>query len=178
VYDAKNAEVRKVRLHFARCPSAPDAFSSDLQWGVSSYAGCHNDVEKPINTDNNGVFILNRSLGYDDITDGASHTIFIGEKLIDPARDLGWMSGTRATLRNTGTTINSGMTKPSPLGAAEPPADQGNLAVGGFASHHPGGANFTFGDGHVAFLSTNLELSVLQQLANRADGKLLVQQDF
>ena len=28
--------------------------------------------------------------------------LYIGEKLVDVAKDLGWMSGTSATLRNTG----------------------------------------------------------------------------
>jgi prepilin-type processing-associated H-X9-DG protein len=44
------------------------------------------------------------------------------------------------------------------------------LAVGGFGSDHPGGANFAFGDGSVRMLSDDLDLKVLQQLANRRDG--------
>ena len=44
------------------------------------------------------------------------------------------------------------------------------LAVGGFGSSHPGGANFAFGDGGVRMLSDDLDLKVLQQLANRRDG--------
>ena len=73
--------------------------------GGSNYAGCHHDVEAPIDVDNNGVFFLNSHLHYEDIRDGAAHTIFLGEKRLESA-DLGWMSGTRATLRNTGTPIN------------------------------------------------------------------------
>ena len=42
-----------------------------------------------------------------DISDGAKHTIFVGEKLFEQdVPDLGWLSGTRATLRNTGTPLN------------------------------------------------------------------------
>jgi prepilin-type processing-associated H-X9-DG protein len=47
---------------------------------------------------------------------------------------------------------------------------QAPLAVGGFGSSHPGGANFAFGDGGVRMLSDDLDLKVLQQLANRRDG--------
>jgi len=47
------------------------------------------------------------------------------------------------------------------------------LYVGGFSSNHPGGVNFAFGDGSVRFISESVELAILQQLANRADGKLL-----
>jgi prepilin-type processing-associated H-X9-DG protein len=39
-----------------------------------------------------------------------AHTIFVGEKPCEA--DLGWLSGTRATLRNTGTALNS----PLPVG--------------------------------------------------------------
>jgi hypothetical protein len=48
---------------------------------------------------------LNSRVRYDDVTDGASHTVFLGEKLPD-GWDLHWLSGTRATLRNMGAPIN------------------------------------------------------------------------
>ncbi len=51
------------------------------------------------------MFFLNSKVTYAEIVDGSSYTIFIGEKLLD-SNDLTWMSGTRATLRNTGTAIN------------------------------------------------------------------------
>jgi prepilin-type processing-associated H-X9-DG protein len=72
---------------------------------VGSYAGVHNDKEKPIDAKDNGAFFLNTFLRYDDVNDGAAHTAFLGEKLAD-AWDEHWMSGTRATLRNMGTPIN------------------------------------------------------------------------
>ena len=71
-------------------------------WTVSNYAGCYHDVESPIDVDNHGVMYLNSHISQKDVTDGTSHTIYVGEKLSDE-QDLGWMSGTRATLRNTGT---------------------------------------------------------------------------
>src|SRR5262249_29159330 len=70
------------------------------------------------------VFFLNSGVRYDDITDGSSHTLFVCEKLPD-AWDLHWLSGTRATLRNTGVPIDwltyqNGLPKPG--GATQPPA--------------------------------------------------------
>ena len=50
------------------------------------YAGCHHDVEAPIAANNTGVFFLNSSVRYEDITDGSSSTIFIGEKTIGGPR--------------------------------------------------------------------------------------------
>src|SRR5690606_23556993 len=142
-----------------------------------------------------------------------------GEKLA-LAGDLGWMSGTRATLRNTGWPINFNPQSPPPTGASaddkaqpsdepdephgadeandgnnageeegltqEPSDDPANeplanaattpepktvdpaannpLYVGGFRSRHTGGANFSFGDGTVRFLSETIDQKVLQQL--------------
>jgi prepilin-type N-terminal cleavage/methylation domain-containing protein/prepilin-type processing-associated H-X9-DG protein len=111
VYAPKNAAVRRHSIAVLQCPSEPGQMWNGI--GGSSYAGSHHDVEAPIDVDNNGVFFLNSRLRYDDIRDGSSHTIFLAEKRLD-GNDLGWMSGTRATLRNTGTPLNATV----PLGAA------------------------------------------------------------
>jgi prepilin-type processing-associated H-X9-DG protein len=138
---------------------------------------------------------LNRALRLEDFDDGSSQTIFIGEKQRDVTGELGWMSGTRATLRNTGTPLNGtpimgvgpgGPAAPPsewpPLESYEPAADPNapaanpippGLWVGGFGSEHPGGANHAFGDGSVRFIGSNISLPVYQQLGHRADGKLL-----
>ena len=107
VYEPQNADVRKLRRSEFICPSEVD----DLL-PASSYAGCHHDVEAPIDADNHGVLFLNSHVTADDIPDGAGHTIFVGEKIVS-ADDLGWMSGTRATLRNTGLRINSPAPNPA-----------------------------------------------------------------
>ena len=96
VYHLKNQSVRRHEIKILRCPS-----SRAIGPGYSDYAAVHNDVEAPIDVDNNGVFFLNSGVRYDEIVDGTSSTVFIGEKLTFPG-DLGWLSGTRATLRNMG----------------------------------------------------------------------------
>lgn len=236
-YHKLNNPMRQTTIRTLICPS----------WGgddspISCYAGVHNDKEGPIDVDNNGVLFLNSKITVDDLKDGAAYTLFVGEKNPDFATDLGWMSGTPATLRNTGTLINA----PAPNAAANannwgvPPWVESNLgefgvemmrgstesaedgvigigddgeflydrdgdgevdeavtkeneqeteqvdpyikaggnlqaplAVGGFGSDHPAGANFAFGDGSVRFLSNDLDLKALQQLANRRDGAVV-----
>ena len=101
VYDPKNVPVRDLHLSGLLCPSTASGGA-----GYSSYAAVHHNVEAPIDVDNHGVFFLNSAVRYTDVSDGASQTLFLGEKLI-LLDDLGWMSGTRATLRNTGTPINA-----------------------------------------------------------------------
>jgi prepilin-type N-terminal cleavage/methylation domain-containing protein len=123
VYHAKNAAPATVPMKILSCPS-----SGAWNTSASHYAGVHHDAEKPIDAKDNGVFFLNSRVRYDDVTDGSSHTIFIGEKLPD-AWDLMWMSGTRATLRNAGTPVNgltfgTGLPRPGdPSAPAAPPVD-------------------------------------------------------
>lgn len=117
VYDPKNAPVVTHMPRWLSCPS------NGAGRGFACYAACHHDKEKPIDARDKGVFFLNSGVRYEDITDGSSHTLFVGEKLPD-AWDLNWLSGTRATLRNTGVPINwltprNGL--PSPGGATQPP---------------------------------------------------------
>ena len=68
-------------------------------------------LEAPIDAKNNGVFFLNAAIRYEDIPDGSSQTIFLGEKLND-GTGQGWASGTRASLRNMGTGINLAVNVP------------------------------------------------------------------
>jgi prepilin-type N-terminal cleavage/methylation domain-containing protein len=202
VYDPKNAPVVASPPPILTCPSGTVAASANL----SCYAGVHHDSEMPIDAKDNGVFFLNSRVRYDDVTDGSSHTLFIGEKLPD-TWDLHWMSGTRATLRNIDVAVpvgawnyKKGLPEPGEpgQGAVPPPADAasgaatpggaapptaaapsppilpGNpLYVGGFAGPHAGGALFARGDGGVQFVRMSIAPTVLQQLANRHDGKIL-----
>lgn len=171
VYASANEALRAYWPRILICPSEPN----DVP-GTSNYAGCHHDVEAPINSDNHGVLFLNSKIRRDDVTDGLAHTIFVGEKRVF-AGDLGWMSGTRATLRNTGLPVNDRRDETA-LQAAEPGCQKqiGTeaelLYVGGFASAHPSGANIGFGDASVEFISEDIDLKLWHQLGNRADGNL------
>jgi hypothetical protein len=165
VYDPANAEVRQYWPSFVVCPSE----FSEIK-GACNYAGCHHDVESPIDADNHGVLFLNSHVRQGDVTDGLSHTFFVGEKRAD-AGDLGWMSGTRATLRNTGLPPNDPSSDDRlAVGMGGPPAV---TYVGGFASAHSGGLHMGFGDASVHFLSDQIDAKVWQQLANRSDGGLV-----
>jgi type II secretory pathway pseudopilin PulG len=157
VYAPANATVALTRITSLNCPSDPQAGTG---FGISNYAGCHHDVEAAIDVDNHGVLYLNSRIRRADVHDGTSTTIYAGEKRVDPADPGGWMSGTRATLRNTGAAINA-------------PASPDRKIVGGYSSHHRGGAHFGFGDGSVRWLGETIDRAVYQHLGNRDDGELI-----
>jgi prepilin-type N-terminal cleavage/methylation domain-containing protein len=77
VYAPINLPVREMGFGVLACASQrSDGPASD-------YVGCHHNVEAPIDADNLGVLFLNSSVRFDQITDGRSHTLFIGEKLTE-----------------------------------------------------------------------------------------------
>jgi len=102
VYATENDAVRFLTLPPMRCPSAVD-----VEVYSTSYAGIHHSSESPIDEGNDGVFVLNRPTSNDDVTDGLSYTMFVAEKISSPKFELGWISGTRSSLRNAGHAINS-----------------------------------------------------------------------
>ncbi len=170
-YSPENAEVRAYEIPTFRCPSNPTTYGRNgmKRVGTSDYAGCYHDVEAPIDEDNNGIFFLNSSIRFAQITDGSTNTIMIGEHLGDKD-PLGWITGTRATLRNTGEfvdrTYNDLMNQ-----------ELGGLEVGGYDSYHAGGGNFAMADGSVTFLTHNVDEQVYRYLGNRADGELIDETD-
>jgi prepilin-type N-terminal cleavage/methylation domain-containing protein/prepilin-type processing-associated H-X9-DG protein len=178
LYETQNLTTRTTLVRSFLCPSDNRANRAINNVAMTNYVACHNDSEAPIDVKNNGVFFLNAALRYEDISDGLSQTLFLGEKLND-GTGLGWASGTRASLRNAGTGINQSVNVPgSPpeefvedaLGdpTARKIATGTPSFVGGFASRHPGGTNCSMGDGSVRLLRGGIS-----QLANRADGELI-----
>ena len=182
VYAEENATAFGYNLGVFMCPGS---------WGGgANYSGCHHDVEAPIDADNHGVLYLNSHIAFDDITDGPACTILLGESV---SAVMGWASGSRDTLRNTGSPINA----PDPTMPTRPTfriptpeerrkeietqIDDGVIPlayVGGFGSHHGFGANFLFCDGSAHFLKQSIDPKVFRRLGHRADGELVGGDEF
>ena len=123
IYAKVNLPLRQYSMSLLHCPS------SSGSGPFSNYAGVHDSREVPIDIDNNGVLFLNSAVTFDDIVDGLSQTVFASEKSFDET-DLGWSSGTRATLRNFGSQFN-----------------KDNQRIGGWNTYFPPGVGGGYGGG-------------------------------
>jgi prepilin-type N-terminal cleavage/methylation domain-containing protein/prepilin-type processing-associated H-X9-DG protein len=175
-YAAVNAQVRATPLSIAMCPSYPgEEMLKDGTIAITTYAGCYHDVEAPIDVDNHGLLFLNSHVRFDEIYDGSTHTLLIAETLERPD-DLGWVSGTRSTLRNTNK-IEIPVPQFQQPRPAEEETDKKDVAeslfVGGFGGHHPGGFNATFADGSAHFVTEDIDPAVWRLVGNRADGEIV-----
>ena len=175
-YAPINKDVSEVRIPTLMCPSNP-GHSPDF--AESHYAACHHETEAPIDTDNNGIMYLNSKTRFSDIRDGSTYTILLGE-IIGNKDNLNWLSGTRATLRNTGKTeLGDEVFGIDSYGDwvkrqfQRQPQD-----VGGFGSPHPGGAIFCMADGATVFISQSIDLELYRRLGNRADGEMIKESPF
>ena len=209
VYDTKNRDAwlsRPPDLFF--CPSDGGGRSHSVKPAPVNYMACHSGTETPIDRDNDGVFFLNSKLRSRDIPDGTMNTIFFGETIIianeqigrsssHSARkfilpenadgpfvygNLGWMSGTPGTLRNTGNPPNvyvgpfANWPMPSEI-LPEPDATFSaeiwddelpeQFLVGGFGAYHPSVTNFAFGDGSVRVIDSGIDREVYEKQGQR-----------
>lgn len=165
VYAPENATVRMLRLPGLLCPSA-----SEVPDNSTCYAGITASTETPIDESNDGVFRLNLPTTVDEISDGLSYTLFVGEKLSRFEDDLGWFSGTRSSLRNTGHGLNDERRRIRGVQSAG--SEVSATYVGGLASDHPGGLHLLMGGGEVDFRSNEMDRELLMQMTSIADGEI------
>lgn len=169
-YAEENKAIRMHQVQVYVCPSSP-VIMNEANEPVTDYAGCYNGQESPIDTDNDGLLFLNSAVRYSEITDGTTYTLLFGEK-ITSKNSLNWLSGTSASLRNTGTTPPKvGYSNFSEVNREEAPLDP--VIVGGFGSFHPGGVNYVLADGAVRFISSDVDGNTFSMMGNRRDGELI-----
>ncbi len=178
---SRNVEVLEMRPAVYVCPSdesAPITTQSnagDVPVATGSYAlvmgsnGPSFGIGTPVKYANNGLFYYRVTHQAADVRDGLSNTMMVGEVVESDSRSSKnvWTVGYRhfSCLRSTDNPLNT------PPG--EGICDELYLPSkfnGAFASRHPGGAMFAFGDGRVAFLSESIDLPTYRALSTRATG--------
>jgi prepilin-type N-terminal cleavage/methylation domain-containing protein/prepilin-type processing-associated H-X9-DG protein len=110
--------------------------------------------------DTHGIFMEGPSKRMQDITDGTSNTLMLGERDTQICH-----SGTWVGVRNAEGLGAQGLYAVTAsvhvrINTPDPPIAWNNTTSGclqGFSSLHPGGANFALGDGSVRFITNNIE---------------------
>ena len=186
------------------CPGNPNTEWAGL---FSCYAACQGGgapdeaAETTVNRVprlffDNGVFQCNSSVKLEDLKDGASNTVLIGEtKYIGTPASFeatnawwGWAAAIRAGDGDESVVSASLFNISATCDPINFPQEglytelqiRHNLAVtqGGdhgqqqrvYGSWHSGGAHFVMGDGAVHFLNENMDVEVYRSLGKRADG--------
>jgi prepilin-type N-terminal cleavage/methylation domain-containing protein/prepilin-type processing-associated H-X9-DG protein len=142
-----------------------------------------------------GVFNINSKIQLNDISDGTSSTLMVGESIhaekwgLGPGYGVGtiggptgWIWGAGCTAPNcpvTNRSYNRDMRNTTfAINAVIPNiADdqQNDLPLG---SQHSGGSQFVFADGHVVFLSESTSLQVLHDLGSRNGAEVITITDY
>ena len=184
---------RTILLDILHCPTVPSEGSSGLTVFSANYAAvagaARNDeliaLESTIcgNCATDGVLHVDSSTKMSNIEDGTSNTLVLGERIY---LFQDWMEG--ATKSGTPPTrLCSGAVKNIfyPINASfeefghykfdfsAPPTNRKTLLNDlHFGSLHPGGAHFSYADGHVVFLSDSIDFTVYQDLSTKAGGEV------
>ncbi|QDU61771.1 Type II secretion system protein G precursor [Planctomycetes bacterium Pan216] len=176
-WEAMNTTALRTTVQIYVCPS--DTFNrlNSAQRAVGSYAfvtgtnGPSQGINSAVKFFNNGPFYYVSGTRRADIKDGLTKTMMVGEVVAPdtPESSNTWTLGSRHqdSLRSTNNPLNTlpeeGITFDS----------YGTLVNGAFASRHPGGGHFVFGDGSVAFLSEEMDLGVYRALSTIKKGELI-----
>lgn len=124
-----------------------------------------------VKLDNSGPFIYFYAVALKQIADGTSNTFFGGETIdahtIDGKNIWALAERHTTSLRTTGNPLNTPTGDPQTMDKHDSGDAAPYHANGAFASRHPGGANFYYADGHVEFLSENIDFESYQAFSTK-----------
>jgi prepilin-type processing-associated H-X9-DG protein len=157
-----------------RCPSNAGGDLNDVRndFALSNYraVGGTADVGQlfQANQDFGGAMFQNSSVRPDDVTDGTSNTLAIGECSYDAVHWAAIWAGMLGQTAAGGVAMSCVMWQVDDQTATiNGPAPQA------FGSQHPGGAYFVFCDGSARFFPDGGQIQTLKWLAGRNDGRVV-----
>jgi hypothetical protein len=140
---------------------------------TSSYCGCNGPFDGQICVDTNtpptshvrniGLLVLNKQRRFNDILDGTSNVVAVGEVSWHPGEpNRSFLLGNITQAGGGPLCTNLGANQNGPYNHLRATRKKLNGPVAGgdvhraFHSYHPGGAQFVLGDGSVRFISENI----------------------
>ena len=201
---ANLAVVKDTTLTAFLCPTdpAPQRFDVTSNAGVtltlpsSNYPGIVGYANVTMNPGNGtGIFFRNSRIRFQDITDGTSSTICVGERMhkhnfnspmAPVASNSTWYAAIPGVTRPAGM-MSMPMMNEGPssmiLGHVGQPPMMGMPAmertpnttnhIVHFSSQHTGGVQFLLCDGSTHFISQHIDYKVFRNLGERADGNVI-----
>jgi prepilin-type N-terminal cleavage/methylation domain-containing protein/prepilin-type processing-associated H-X9-DG protein len=190
IEDPANAPFRKPGLAVFRCPSDPQPEKFDIEeegnpgtvicdlpianyigsFGTVSIDECENPpgvgpVQANGQCVGNGILFHNSMIRISYIVDGTSNTICAGERKTNPAQ--GWHSTW------VGRVAEAEEAFQRVLGTVDHVPNDPAAHFDDYSSQHEGGAQFLFADGHVRFISENVNLLLYQGAATIRGNEVL-----
>ena len=177
------------------CPSDPHSTNFESLGAMpykTSYMptlGNDRDSWPGIYTGRQGALVVNWGVQIRDIYDGATNTILFGEVVCGYytratsgyLESPGWGNFSDGRCANNGAGWYgryAGAPYPMNSIGRSPAVGYSPNCSGTFGSTHEGGAFFTMADGHVRFLSENIDATVYDALATRDGEELLDDEDY
>lgn len=145
-----NADAAAVSIPTFLCPSVTDR--PTMVRGGSDYGGIFGERINSPNNPAKGLMVGDQAYSHSDITDGSSNTLIVAED--SDFADGEWING--RNIFDQAFAINAA------------PAFENDIR-----SRHPGGAFGVFADGHVTFLTNQMELFALGAICTRALGEVV-----
>ncbi len=143
----ENSTAARVILPVYLCPTTPRSSPLQRGRGPCDYGGIYGERITSHNRPPKGTMLFDRAISFRDIHDGKSNTLVIAEDSNWP--DGQWING--RNIFDQAFAIN------------DAPKFENDIR-----SLHPGGANGTFCDGSVRFLSETMDLHTLAAICTRA----------
>lgn len=155
------------------CPSKPRSAKNNSATAFGDYAMSNGtgSTWSTVPSMLKGLFNVDSSVRFRDITDGMSNTIATGEKRTVETASSGEITLTGPLYRvgyNSIRNMARPMNKNVVVGSTVFNDDSAN-----FGGDHVGGVQFLMADGAVIFLSENIDMEIYQNLGNKDDGHVV-----
>jgi prepilin-type processing-associated H-X9-DG protein len=190
----RHAAVRTVLIKSYVCPadrytgvfSVLDAITSQpiADAATNSYAANYGDYGPVLETPGSGLFWKNSTTRFDEITDGTSNTMAVGDRCALFTQTPWAGAINRGSARTTpDAPVFQSVIEPAPVMVAARISGRRQINATNsepydFFTPHSAACNFLFADGSVRNLSLSMDLTVQQAMATRAGNEVVSMADY